>query len=122
MSTAARNILAFGTIAHRSPIRVLFADEMTLVRAGLASICQSYLPCEIVAQCGDGVAALRMLREFRPDVAFLDWGLPELLTLEVIRQAQSSGIPTKIAVLSSRGDRKMVLEAFRAGASALLLK
>ena len=124
MSTAARNILPFGTLAHRGPIRVLFADETTLVRAGLASICQSHLPCpcEVVAQCGDGVAALQMLREFRPDVAFLDWGLPELLTLEVIRQAQSSGIPTKIAVLFSRADRKMVLEAFRAGASAFLLK
>lgn len=123
MSTAAHGILPLGSILRRpDPTRVMFADEMTLVRAGLASVCQSHQPCEIVGQCADGVAALRLIREFRPDIAFLDWALPELLTLEVIRQSKAAGIQTKIAVLAARGDRKTVVEAFRAGASAFLLK
>ena len=123
MSTAARAIPTHGSIPRRlHTTRVVFADEMTLIRAGLASVCQSHQPCEVVGQCADGVAALRLICEFKPDIAFLDWALPELLTLEVIRQTKAAGIQTKIAVLATCGDRKTVVEAFRAGASAFLLK
>jgi DNA-binding NarL/FixJ family response regulator len=100
----------------------LLADEMTLVREGLAAICESAALCDVIGQTADGATALQMIQELKPDIAFLDWNLPALFTLEVARQVRASGLPTKIAVLSTRGDRKTVLEALRAGASAFLLK
>src|SRR5271165_4540156 len=120
--TLTTHLLAPDPIAMHVPLRFVLADEMALVRQGLASVCQSNFPCEIAGQCADGVTALRMIRDLRPDIAFLDWNLPELFTLEVLRQVRAAGLETRIAILSVRGDRKTVLEALRAGANAFLLK
>lgn len=101
---------------------VVLADEMVLVREGLASICQSAAGCEVVGQCSDGVTALGLIRDLKPDIAFLDWDLPSLFPLEVARQVRVDGLRTKIGVISTRTDRKTVLEALRSGVSAFLLK
>ncbi|MBV8819970.1 MAG: response regulator transcription factor [Acidobacteriaceae bacterium] len=114
---------AFNGVNQRLPTpSMLLADELALVREGLASLCKANVHCNIVGQCADGATALRMIREMTPDLAFLDLNLPELFTLEVIRQVKNAGLPTKIAVLSTRSDRKTVLEALRSGASGFLLK
>jgi two-component system response regulator NreC len=109
---------------HRSAVltRVVLADELTLLREGLASIFEGTGTCEVVGQCPDGVTALRMIHELKPDLAFLDWHLPEMFTLEIARQVRAAGLPTKIGVLSARSDRKTVIEALRSGVSAFLLK
>jgi two-component system response regulator NreC len=110
-------------VTHRPPSpSLLLADELSLVREGLASLLNTTAHCDVVGQCADGATALRMIREMSPDLAFLDLNLPELFTLEVIRQVKAAGLPTKIAVLSTRTDRKTVLEALRSGASGFLLK
>jgi two-component system response regulator NreC len=101
---------------------LLIADELTLVREGLAAICAASGRFEVVAECGDGGAALRLIEELRPDIAVLDFHLPDLFTLEVARKVRCAGLPTKLVVLSTRSDRKTVLEALRGGASAFLLK
>jgi DNA-binding NarL/FixJ family response regulator len=101
---------------------LLIADELTLVREGLAAICTASGRFEVVAECGDGGAALRLIEELKPDIAVLDFHLPDLFTLEVARKVRCAGLPTKLVVLSTRSDRKTVLEALRGGASAFLLK
>ena len=63
-----------------------------------------------------------MMELKRPDIAVLDLNLPDLFTLEIVRRAKEAGIPTKIVVLSTRRDRKTVVEALRCGVSAFLLK
>ncbi len=112
-----------GTARQATPAaRLILADDMALVREGLAAFCRTMARCEVAGQCSDGASALQMIRELKPDIAFLDWNLPEMFTLEVARHVRSEGLPTKIAVLSTRTDRKTVLEALRSGASAYLLK
>jgi two-component system response regulator NreC len=101
---------------------LVLADEMVLVREGLASICQTSARCEVVGQCSDGVTALQMIRDLKPDIALLDWNLPTLFPLELARQVRLDGLPTKIGIISSRTDRKTVLEALRSGVSAFLVK
>lgn len=105
-----------------SLVTVVLADEMVLVREGLASIFQSAARCDVVGQCSDGVTALQMIRELKPDIAFLDWNLPNLFPLELARQVRMDGLPTRVGVISTRTDRKTVLEALRSGVSAFLLK
>ena len=103
--------------------KVVIADQVTLMREGLAAICLTPPPLyDVVGQCADGKTALKLIREFKPDLAVLDLHLPSLDSMEVIGELKASGIATKTAVLSSRGDRKTVLEALRGGASAFLLK
>jgi DNA-binding NarL/FixJ family response regulator len=102
--------------------RLVLGDEMVLVREGLASFCQTAARCEVVGQCSDGITALQLIRDLNPDAAFLDWNLPDLFPLEVARQVRSEGLSTKVAVLSTRSDRKTIAEALRSGVSAYVLK
>ena len=124
---AAPGLLRPGSIISRAPregcAKVVIADQLTLMREGLAAICLSPPPLyDVVGQCADGQAALKLIREFKPELAVLDLHLPSLDTIEVIRELKASGIKTRTAVLSTRGDRKTVLEALRGGACAFLLK
>ncbi len=101
---------------------ILLADELTLVREGLAALCDAQPNLRVVAQCSDGATALRMIEERRPDIAVLDLNLPDLFTLEVVRRIRETDVPTKMMVLSTRRDRKTVVEALRCGVSGFLLK
>jgi DNA-binding NarL/FixJ family response regulator len=101
---------------------ILLADDLTLVREGLAALCESQGQFRVVGQCSEGVAALRLIVSQRPDIAVLDLNLPDLFTLEIVRRVREANLPTKIVVLSTRRDRKTVVEALRSGVSAFLLK
>jgi DNA-binding NarL/FixJ family response regulator len=101
---------------------ILLADELTLVREGLAALCDAQPYFRVVGQCSDGSSALRMIEAQRPDIAVLDLNLPDLFSLEVVRRIKDAGIGTKVVVLSVRKDRKTVVEALRCGVSAFLLK
>ena len=101
---------------------ILLADELTLVREGLAALCEAQPNLRVIAQCSDGAAALRLIEERRPDIAVLDLNLPDLFTLEVARRIRDANVPTKVVVLSTRRDRKTVVEALRCGVNGFLLK
>jgi DNA-binding NarL/FixJ family response regulator len=61
---------------------VLLADDLALVREGLAALCQGHPPFRVVAQCSEGAEALRVIELQRPDIAVLDLSLSDLHTLE----------------------------------------
>jgi len=101
---------------------ILLADELTLVREGLAALCRVQPQYRVTDQCSDGAAALRVIMENRPDIAVLDLNLPDLFTLAIVRKLRDAQVSTRIVVLSTRRDRKTVVEALRAGVNAFLLK
>ena len=101
---------------------IIIADEMQLLRDGLVSLCASDSRFRVLAQCGDGEAALALVREHQPDLAVLDLNLPRLHTMELISKIRQTGIQTRFIVLSTRSDRKTVLEGLRCGANAFVLK
>ena len=119
---------SLGAMDDMVPIRepktysILLADELTLVREGLAALCEAQARFHVVGQCSSGAAALRSIETRRPDIAVLDLNLPDLFTLEIVRRVREADLPTKIAVLSTRRDRKTVVEALRSGVNAFLLK
>lgn len=104
------------------PTDVLIADELTLVREGLAALCSSLGGYRVVAQVGSAAAALAEITRLQPAIALLDLGLSDLAATEVIRRIRDSGIRTRCAVVSIRKDRKTVLEVLRTGACGYLLK
>jgi DNA-binding NarL/FixJ family response regulator len=104
------------------PASIIIADEMQLLREALASLCERTHRYRVVGQCGDGEAALGLVREHQPALAVLDLGLPRLHTMELIAKVRQTGIETRFIVLSTRSDRKTVLEGLRCGANAFVLK
>src|SRR5258708_38989831 len=101
---------------------ILLADDLTLVREGLAALCQTQPHLRVVGQCAEGAQALRIIETQQPDIAVLDMGLTDLFALEIVRRVREMKVPTRIVVLSTRKDRKTVVEALRAGVNAFLLK
>lgn len=101
---------------------ILLADELTLVREGLAALCEAQPQYRVIGQCSDGASAMRLIELQHPDIAVLDLNLPDLFTLELVKRMKETGVVTKVVVLSTRRDRKTVVEALRCGVSAFLLK
>ncbi len=118
--SAAQPVLSFSTEAR--PIDILVADELTLVREGLAALCTSLGGYRVVSQVGSGATALDEIQRLQPAIALLDLGLSDLAATEVIRRVRDLGLRTRCAVVSLRKDRKTVLEVLRTGACGFLLK
>src|SRR6516165_10812003 len=100
-------------IAERKTYSILLADDMTLVMEGLAALCRAPPAFRVVGQCSEGVSALKVIETDRPDLAVLDLNLPELHTLGLVRRVRDANLPTRIVVLSTKRDRKTVVEALR---------
>ena len=103
-------------------MRVLLADDHTLVRAGIRSLLESVPGVEVVAESGDGREALELLAKHRPDVALLDIAMPGLSGIEVAKRAAQECPKTKVIMLSMHADATHVRQALRAGAAGYLLK
>jgi len=103
-------------------IEILIADELTLVREGLALLCDSFPGFHVIAQVGSAERALTQIRELEPAIALLDSELSDFAATEVIRRLGELGLKTRCAVLSVRTDRKTVFEALRSGACGYILR
>ena len=103
-------------------ISILLADNLTLVREGLAVLCEAQEGYHVMAQVSEGAAALRLIQESQPDIAVLDLNLPDLFALEIVRKVREARLSTKMIVLTTRKDRKTVVEALRSGVNAFVLK
>ncbi|MEV0987248.1 response regulator transcription factor [Streptomyces sp. NPDC049949] len=102
-------------------IRVVVADDQELVRSGFAMILDAQEDVEVVAEAGDGAAAVSAVRELRPDVALLDVRMPVLDGIEACR-AITAGSSCRTVMLTTFDSDEYVYEALHAGASGFLLK
>ena len=105
-----------------SRMRILLADDHTLVRAGLRALVESIEGAEVVGESGEGREALEMIGTLRPDVALLDIGMPGLNGLEVARRAAEASPRTRVIILSMHAEDTYVRQALRAGVAGYLLK
>jgi len=103
-------------------IRILIAEPLPLMREALSALCAHRGGFIVVANCADGASALRFILELKPDVALLDLDLPEIHTLELLRRVRESTSETRMVLMSSRSDRKTIIESLRCGAQGFVLK
>jgi DNA-binding NarL/FixJ family response regulator len=109
-------------MAHFDQISIVLADELGLVRDGIARLCETTGRFSGVLMCSDGVQALDLIQAHRPELALIDYQIPRLYSLELVKQLRESGSLTKVMLMSAKGDRKMALEALRSGANGFVLK
>ncbi len=103
-------------------IRVVVADDHAIVRAGIRAVLASAGDIQVVAEAGDGHAAVEAVAAQRPDVLVLDLTMPELNGLEVIARARSTSPRTAVLVLSMHAASEFVRPALRAGARGYVVK
>jgi two-component system, NarL family, response regulator DesR len=103
-------------------IRLVLAEDQLLLRNALASLLAMEGDIEVVGQAGDGVTALRLLREVRPDIALLDIDIPSLSGLDVLKACTAERLPTQIMILTTYGRPGYVREAIDAGARGFMIK
>lgn len=103
-------------------IRVLIADDHTLVRESLVGLLQADGDVQVVAQAANGLETLERAGATHPDVIITDLTMPGLSGIEVVRRLRESLPNTKVLVLTMHQEDEYVLQAVRAGASGYLVK
>ncbi len=103
-------------------IRVLLADDHTLMRAGLRALLDALPGVQVVAEASDGQEAARLAATLKPSIALLDIAMPVMTGLLALREIRLSSPATKVLLLSMYNDREYVTEAIHSGAAGYLIK
>lgn len=103
-------------------MRVLLADDHSLVRRGMRSLLETERAVEVVAEASDGLEALRLCEEHHPDLMILDVAMPKLNGIDVAVRTQKMDPPPQTIMLSMHLDESYVMRAINAGARGYLLK
>ncbi|MEJ2150267.1 MAG: response regulator transcription factor [Chloroflexota bacterium] len=104
------------------PIRVLLAEDHTLVRAGFQALLRDLPGIQVIAEAGDGREALRLVETQRPDVVLMDITMPGLNGIEATAHMVSDFPEVGVIILSMHADEEYVLRALHVGAAGYLLK
>jgi DNA-binding NarL/FixJ family response regulator len=103
-------------------VRILLADDHTLMRQGLRHILESRADFDIVAEASSGIEAVEAARQHKPDIAIVDVAMKELNGIEATAQILKHSPHTGVLMLSMYSDERYVLRAVKAGARGYLLK
>ncbi len=103
-------------------IRVLLADDHSIVLAGLRRMVEESGDMEVVAEAADGREAISQIRTVRPDVAVIDLSMPQIDGLEVIHQIHPEFPDLPIIVLTMHAENQYVVRAIEAGAMGYITK
>lgn len=103
-------------------IRVLIADDHTMVRAGLCRIVDESEEMTVVAEAASGRQAVQLAREHHPDVAVIDISMPEGDGLEVMRQVFAFRPELPVIILTMHEEEQYVIRAIEAGAKGYITK
>jgi DNA-binding NarL/FixJ family response regulator len=103
-------------------VRVLLADDHTLVRAGIRALLAQLPDVQVVGEAGDGREALRMIEQLGPDVLLMDIAMTGMNGLDATALAKQRLPNVKVIILSMHANEEYVMQALRAGATGYLLK
>jgi len=103
-------------------VRIVIAEDHTILREGLRSLLSSNVNFEVVGEAGDGREAIRQVKKLKPDLILSDLSMPRMNGMEAIKEIKRESPATKILVLTVHRAEEYILATFRAGADGYLLK
>lgn len=103
-------------------VRILLADDHTLVRQGIRMILEQEADLEVVGEAGDGKETVKAMEKHKPDLILLDYAMPGPPGGDVIAQIKRINPRTKVSILSMHQDDEYVINAIRMGADGYILK
>ncbi len=103
-------------------IRILVADNHGILRQGITALIEKQSDMEVIGEADNGLTAVEMARELRPDVVLMDVSMPVLNGIEATRQIKEELPETKVLALSVHAKREFVLDMVRAGVSGYMVK
>ena len=107
---------------NQKPIRVLVADDHTIVRTGIRHVLEGEAGFEVVGEAASGAEAVSLATSLRPDVVLLDISMPDGSGLQVADRLRQVTAPPRVLMLSMHSNVEYVVESVRAGAHGYLLK
>ena len=103
-------------------MRLIIADDHAIIRKALKALFEHNKAVEIVGEADDGEHAVALARELQPDAITLDISMPRLNGIEAVRKIRILKPDTKLLVISMHSEPNIVIEAFKAGCHAYVLK
>jgi two-component system, NarL family, nitrate/nitrite response regulator NarL len=103
-------------------VRVIVGDDHPLFREGVVRALTSSGSVDVVGEADDGLAALELIKEHRPEVALLDYRMPGMDGGQVAAAVRSNELPTRVLLLSAHDESAIVYQALQQGAAGFLLK
>jgi two-component system, NarL family, response regulator NreC len=103
-------------------IRVVLADDHTVVRAGLRAVLSAARDIQIIGEASTGTEAVDMVERFRPEVVVMDLSMPELDGTAATREIVARELPTRVLVLTMHAEEDYLVPLMEAGAAGYLVK
>jgi len=103
-------------------MKILLVDDHKLMREGLRMLLEKLGQITIVGEADNGVTAVRMARDLKPDLVLMDIAMPDLNGIEATRRIMTEAPGVKVIALSMHADKRFVRHMFAAGAAGYVLK
>jgi DNA-binding NarL/FixJ family response regulator len=103
-------------------IRVVVADDHPIMRSGIANELRRHPDIEVLGEAVDGDHALALIRSLQIDVLALDVNMPGIKALQLLREIEVLGIPTRVLIITGQNDSEYVITLIKSGAKGYILK
>ncbi len=104
------------------PVRILIADDHPIFRDGLKRMLESEGGFKVVGEACDGVEAVAMVRQLKPEILLLDLAMPRRPGLEALREMSTDTTSTRVILLTAGAEKEQIVEALQLGARGVVLK